>query len=65
MDRVIEVPVDRVTSCTFGGRNLDTLYITTARWDMSEEELSKTTFAGSLFAANPGVKGLPDKRFRG
>ena len=65
IDRVIEVPVDRVTSCTFGGRNLDTLYITTARWDMSEEELSKTTYAGSLFAANPGVKGLPDTRFRG
>ena len=32
---------------------------------LSEEELSKTTFAGSLFAANPGVKGLPDTRFRG
>ena len=62
---MIEVPVDRVTSCTFGGRNLDTLYITTAHWDMSEEELSKTTFAGCLFAANPGVKGLPDTRFRG
>ena len=31
----------------------------------TSEELSKITFAGSLFAANPGVKGLPDTRFRG
>jgi len=57
--------VQRVTSCTFGGKSLDTLYITTARWDMTEKEISEDPTAGSLFAAVPGVRGLPDSRFAG
>jgi len=65
IDQVVEVPVQRVTSCTFGGKNLDTLYITTARWDMTEKEISEDPSAGSLFAAVPGVRGLPDSRFAG
>ena len=65
VDQVVEVPVKRVTSCTFGGANLDTLYITTARWDMNKTELQDNPTAGSLFAVNPGVKGLPDARFAG
>ncbi|WP_157248194.1 SMP-30/gluconolactonase/LRE family protein [Nonomuraea typhae] len=32
LDRTIELPVANVTSCAFGGANLDELYITTA-WD--------------------------------
>ncbi|MEE3122910.1 MAG: SMP-30/gluconolactonase/LRE family protein [SAR324 cluster bacterium] len=65
IDQVVEVPVQRVTSCTFGGANLDTLYITTARWDMTEKEILDSPTAGCLFAAKPGVKGLSDSRFAG
>jgi sugar lactone lactonase YvrE len=65
VDLVIEVPVSRVTSCTFGGELLDTLFITTARWDMTEEELAKNPEAGGLFMVKPGFKGLPDARFGG
>ena len=65
VDQVVEVPVKRVTSCSFGGANLDTLYITTARWDMNKKELQENPTAGSLFATKPGVKGLPDARFTG
>ena len=65
VDQVVEVPVKRVTSCSFGGANLDTLYITTARWDMNKQELQENPTAGSLFATKPGVKGLPDARFAG
>lgn len=46
---VVKVPAQRVTSCCFGGENLDTLFITTSRADLREEELSDQPFAGDLF----------------
>ena len=54
----IEVPAHNVTSCAFGGENLDKLYITTAIVDMTEEEKAMYPLAGSLFVADPGVKGV-------
>ena len=53
----VEVPAHNVTSCSFGGDNLDILYITTASIDMTEEEQLKYPNAGSLFSFQPGVKG--------
>ncbi len=59
----IEVPAHNVTSCAFGGKNLDKLYITTASVDMTEDEKTKYPLAGSLFVADPGVKGVPGQFF--
>lgn len=59
MLREIRVPAARVTCCAFGGAELDTLYITTARDWLEEEELAKQPLAGSLFAVKPGVRGVP------
>ncbi|MBD0404112.1 SMP-30/gluconolactonase/LRE family protein [Flammeovirga sp. EKP202] len=56
---VYEMPVPNITSCTFGGENLDTLYITTARYLMTDEDKQEYPLAGSLFSFKPGVKGLP------
>lgn len=47
----IDVAAQRPTSCTFGGTNLDTLYITTAAKE-------NDPFGGAIFAAKPGVRGL-------
>jgi D-xylonolactonase len=63
--QVIPMPVPHVTSCTFAGPELDTLYITTARLDLSEADLAKYPLAGSLFSCKPGVKGLPTPFFAG
>lgn len=63
MLRKIEVPAHNVTSCAFGGENLDTLYITTAKLDMNEEEIKKYPLAGSVFKVNPGVKGVQSNFF--
>lgn len=60
----IEVPAHNVTACAFGGKNLDTLYITTASVDMTEEEHLKFPKAGSLFKAVPGVKGVRSAFFK-
>lgn len=56
VDRIVRLPVGRPTTCAFGGGNLETLYVTSAR---SEERLS-----GSVFAFKPGVSGIPAGRFR-
>lgn len=52
IDRVIEVPAKNPTCCCFGGARLDTLYITTAD-------------GAGVFAAHPGVQGIPESRFAG
>ena len=59
----IAVPAHNVTSCAFGGQNLDQLFITTASVDMTPKEQEKYPLAGSLFIANPGVKGVKSIRF--
>jgi len=61
----VRVPATQVTSCAFGGADLDELYITTARMDLDEAALAEQPFAGGLFRARPGVKGLPTFEFAG
>lgn len=50
----IEVPVATVTSCVFGGPDLDVLYITTAADNGTQSG------AGALFAVCPGTQGIAD-----
>ncbi|SDL43373.1 Sugar lactone lactonase YvrE [Catalinimonas alkaloidigena] len=55
----VKVPTPQTTCPTFGGPNLDILYITTGAEGMHDEE---DPLAGGLFAVEPGVKGvLPDR----
>ena len=63
VDRVVELPVPNVTSCTFGGKDLKTLFITTARMGMTNEQLENTPHAGSLFAIETDIQGKPDFKF--
>ncbi|WP_306258480.1 SMP-30/gluconolactonase/LRE family protein [Pararhizobium sp. IMCC21322] len=63
VDRIVELPVQKPTSVIFGGKNLETLYITTAIWDLSDAALAEQPWAGSLLAVDVGVCGLPETRF--
>lgn len=65
LDRVVEMPCRRVTSCAFGGDDLGTLYVTTVRYGLSEAELAEQPLAGGIFAIDAGVKGLPEGQFAG
>jgi L-arabinonolactonase len=65
IDRVIEIPVLKPTCCAFGGPELDTLYITTSRLQMTQEQLASEPSAGSLFAFKPGPRGVVDAPFAG
>lgn len=62
---VVELPARNVTSCAFGGPDLSDLYITTARLNLSDEQLRKEPHAGGLFRCRPRVKGLPAREFSG
>jgi sugar lactone lactonase YvrE len=59
------MPVSQVTSCAFGGPELDRLYITSARKGLGEKELAEQPLAGGLFVLDPGVKGLPAGLYAG
>lgn len=59
----VRVPVSQVTSCAFGGPELDVLWITTAREDLDADALAAEPLAGGVFRAEPGVRGLPPQRF--
>ncbi len=60
----IDLPAARITSCTFGGENLDDLYITSAKFELPVEALEKQHQAGCLFIIpNCGFKGLPAFEF--
>jgi sugar lactone lactonase YvrE len=57
VDRVIYLPVQRPTSCGFGGPDLDQLYITSAWTGLSEVDKREQPLAGNLFRLQTDVKG--------
>jgi sugar lactone lactonase YvrE len=57
----LPLPVTNVTACTFGGPNLDDLYITTSRQQVPPGTQPE---AGALFRAHPGARGLPTRSYR-
>ena len=61
----IELPVKCVTSCAFGGPELDQLYITSASYRLTAAELAEQPLAGSLLRAAPGVRGVPAFEYAG
>lgn len=65
VERVINLPVPRPTSCTFGGKDLHTLYVTSARIRLSAAQLADAPLSGSVFAIDTGIAGLPDTPFAG
>lgn len=66
LDLIIEMPVKKVTSLAFGGKDLDVLYVTS----MSQPPLPRfpgdNQMRGSLFAIyGLGIKGIAETRFKG
>jgi sugar lactone lactonase YvrE len=61
----VTMPIARVTSCGFGGPQLDDLYITSANHIIVDDGRPHEPHAGALFRCHPGVRGLPTHRFAG
>jgi L-arabinonolactonase len=60
IDRTVPLPVSRPTACAFGGDDLSTLFVTTARFRLAPDRLAAEAHAGGLLALDVGAKGLPE-----
>ena len=58
VDQIIEMPVQNITNCIFGGKDMKTLFITTA----SNKGENKNDLDGSLFAINLNYQGIEDNK---
>jgi len=63
IDRTIQLPVTNPTCVCFGGRELKTLYITTACKFLTDEQLGSESLAGCLLAIDGIGQGVPENRF--
>jgi sugar lactone lactonase YvrE len=61
IDRTVELPVTQPSSCSFGGQNLEILYVTSARTGLT----NLNSFDGALLALDVGVRGFSSPEFAG
>jgi len=65
VDLEVQLPVQRPTSCIFGGSDLKQLYITSASTGLTEDEKREQPNAGSVFVLECDTEGFPEPRFAG
>lgn len=65
VDRRVDLPVTQPTSCCFGGPDLKTLYVTSARHGLDPAALERRPHEGALLAVAVDVPGTPSERFAG
>jgi len=65
VDREYRLPVPNPTSCAFGGKQLDELYITSASLGLKKEEKERYPKSGDLFCLRAGITGMDEPRFAG
>ncbi|XP_031669175.1 regucalcin-like [Oncorhynchus kisutch] len=64
--QTVKLPVDKTTSCCFGGRDYSDLYVTSACKGMDEADMAKQPQAGCVFRITGlGAKGIPANSFTG
>jgi D-xylonolactonase len=63
--QALYLPVSQPSSCTFGGPDFRTMYITSAALDLTPQQREQEPLAGGLFAVEMDIAGLPANRFKG
>ena len=61
----LDLPVQRPTSCAFGGPALDHLFVTSATIGLDENECAMQPYAGGLFVVSAGARGVAETPFAG
>jgi D-xylonolactonase len=61
----IPLPTDHITNVAFGGPEMTTLFISSARFELSAAQLDAQPLAGALFAVDTDAPGLPANLFAG
>jgi len=64
VDTHVPVPASQPTCVAFGGPDLDLMFITSARDELEPGQLAEQPQAGHVFVVRPGVRGLPECRYR-
>ena len=59
----IQFPAKNITNCTFGGKNNNEIFVTSATKGMNSAELRKYRYSGSLFSVKTNSKGILQKKF--
>jgi sugar lactone lactonase YvrE len=65
LDAAFTLPTTNPTCPAFGGPDLRTLYITTARHRLTDDQLADEPLAGAVLALEPGVAGQAANRYAG
>ncbi len=65
IDRIVTLPVRNPTSCAFGGPGLRTLFVTSARFSLTNADIARNPNEGALLAVDVGVAGRLAARFAG
>lgn len=65
LDRIIRAGVSQPTACCFGGSDRKTLFVTSARFGLTAEQLTVEPYAGGVFEINANVAGVELPNFAG
>ncbi len=61
----VELPTPNVTSVAFGGPDMSTLFVASARENLTEEQLEQHPSSGAILAVQTRVHGFPANTFSG
>jgi sugar lactone lactonase YvrE len=59
----IHIPALHTSSCVFGGRDMNELFVTSARHGMSQADLERYPLSGGLFKIDTNSEGMPTFEF--
>ncbi|MCV6603846.1 MAG: SMP-30/gluconolactonase/LRE family protein [Porticoccaceae bacterium] len=62
--QTVEIPTCQPSCTAFGGADMTTLFVTSARQDLNSEQLAKDPQAGNLFIIQTSVRGLAEPVFQ-
>jgi sugar lactone lactonase YvrE len=65
LEREIRIPTENATCIGFGGENLNELFITTAWYDLSDQQRQDQPLAGDLFRIQTDITGIAEPVFDG
>ena len=60
----INFPAKNITNCTFGGKNNNELFVSTATKSMSKVDFKKYKYSGALFSVKTNMKGKLSKSYK-
>lgn len=64
IERILKMPVSNPTACTFGGRDLKTLFVTSSHYGLPPEAIARNSLEGALFGVDTDIRGQAENYWR-